>query len=243
MSTFAKTVFVGHQAGKLLFTGSLRAQEYVQLLRGKQLVVNSKAQRSLVPGAHKETTDDLVDNDRVLKQPRMKSFTKFVNRVMDQVEAGVVNDGFLGSVSLVLPEGFTKGHLEAVQLPSLPDSPDIRVFKATAMMGENIFHIADGQGRIVGLHSIERELVLETVKLKDAIKKIERKGQSAVEEKKDLAKAERALDRVRKFLSESDISFVCYALKVKADNTVVGLSEDAEKRCYIEGNALNSQAS
>jgi len=30
---------------------------------------------------------------------------------------------------------------------------------------------------------------------------------------------------------------------VKADKTVVGLSEDAEKRCYIEGNALNSRAS
>jgi hypothetical protein len=35
----------------------------------------------------------------------------------------------------------------------------------------------------------------------------------------------------------------CYAHGVKADNTVVGLSEDAERRCYIEGNALNSMAS
>jgi hypothetical protein len=86
-------------------------------------------------------------------------------------------------------------------------------------------------------------LVLKAVKLKDAIKKIERKGQSAADEKKDLVEVEKALERVRKFLSENDMSFVCYAHEVKADNTVIGLGEDAEKRCYIEGNALNSMAS
>ena len=111
------------------------------------------------------------------------------------------------------------------------------------MMGESIFHIADGQGRIVGFHSFERELVLKAVKLKAAIKKIERKGLSVVEEKKALDEIDQALKRVRKFLSENDMSFVCYAHDVKADNAVVGLSEDAEKRCYIEGNALNSMAS
>ena len=41
---------------------------------------------------------------------------------------------------------------------------------------QNDRYRSDGQGRIVGFHSLERELVLKAVKAKDAIKKIERKG-------------------------------------------------------------------
>jgi hypothetical protein len=243
MSKFAKVVFVGHQGGKALFTGTLVAQEYVHHLREKALVVNSNAQRSLVPGAHKESTDDLIENDRVLKMPRMKSFLKFIHRVMDNVEDGKVNEGFFGSVSLVVPEGFNGARLEMLNLPNVPDDVRVGLLRGTALMGQSMFHIADGQGRIVGFHSLERELVLQSVKFKDAVKKLERKRLSADVPKATLAKIEKALARVRKFLSETDISFVCYAHKVMEDGTVVGLSEEAEKRCYIEGNALNSMAS
>jgi hypothetical protein len=235
MATFVKTVLVGQQAGKLILTGSLRAQEYAELLRGNEITVNPNAQRSLVPGVFKESTRDLIENDGVLKMPRMKNFLKFVHRVMDE--------GFFGSVSLVLPEKFTRARLETLQIPNLPDESRLAVLRANPMMGEGIFHIADGQGRIVGFYSLERELVLKIVKQKDTIKKLERKGLPAVEERKELAQAEKALERVRKFLSETDLSFVCYAYQVQADNAVLGLSEDAEKRCYIEGNALNSMAS
>jgi DNA-sulfur modification-associated len=196
-----------------------------------------------VAAANKESTDDLIENDGVLKMPRMKNFLKFLQRVMDNVEGGKVTDGFLGSVSMVLPKSFTGARLEILPLTNLPDDSRIGVFKANPTMGESILHIADGQGRIVGFHSLERELVLKIVKLKDAIKKIERKGLPAADEKADLVDLEKALERVRKFLSETDMSFICYAHERKTDNTVVGLGEDAEKRCYIEGNAYNSMAS
>ena len=223
------------------------AQEYVQLLRGKQLVVNSKAQRSLVPGAYKETTDDLIDNDRVLKQPRMKSFTKFVNRVMDQVEAGVVDDGFFGSVSFVLPEACSGQGTLGIRVDAQPSRCcEDRGVPGHGHDGESVFHIPDGQGRIVGFHAIERGVASRRGEAEVGCDQEDRnvKEQSAGDAE-DGACPDRggAGAGPQVPLSENDLSFICYAREVKADNTVVGLGEDAEKRCYIEGNALNSQAS
>ena len=46
--------------------------------------------------------------------------------------------------------------------------------------------------------------------------------------------------RVRTFLSENDVSFVCYAKEVKADNAVVGLSEEAENpEAFRKNSALD----
>jgi hypothetical protein len=58
----------------------------------------------------------------------------------------------------------------------------------------------------------------------------------------DVARLEALRERVQRFLSETDVPFVCYASHVLADGRVVGLGEDAERRLYVEGNALNSQA-
>lgn len=240
MTTLSKTVLLGKQAGKVVFTGSMPASEHINLLRAKEMIVNSNAQRSLgKAGPGKETTSDLIDNDKILKTDRAVNFIKFVNRVMDNVEKAIVNEGFFGSVSFVLPSSFTKAKFDA--MPS--DDTIVGKLTAKADMGESFIHIADGQGRIVGFHAMERELVLKITRLKDAIKRIEKKGQSASEEKAELVEAEAALNRVRQFLSHNDLPFVLYAHKVEANGAVVGLNEDAEKRCYIEGNALNSQAS
>lgn len=241
MAAIAKTVLVGNQAGKLTLTGAFLAQEFVELLRGKEVVVNPKAQRSLVAGAQKEATGDLIDNDRVLKMPRMGKFLKFVKRVMDNLERKDVADGFFGSVSLVIPERFAKARLEAV--PALPGLEDqIGILRARSSMGESIFHIADGQGRIVGFHALERELHLNVMAAKEAVKRLERKGLPAKEEREQLAELEKQQKRVWDFLSETHLPFVCYAREL-VEGAIVGLDEIAEKRCYIEGNALNSQAS
>src|SRR5262249_20231244 len=58
----------------------------------------------------------------------------------------------------------------------------------------------------------------------------------------DVARLEQLRERIRRFLSATDLTFVCYASEVLDDGSIVGLDEDAEKRLYIEGNALNSQA-
>jgi hypothetical protein len=59
---------------------------------------------------------------------------------------------------------------------------------------------------------------------------------------RELAQLEQVRERVRNFLSATDLTFVCYASDVRPDGSIIGLDEDAEKRLYIEGNALNSQA-
>src|SRR5579862_6520245 len=112
MTTFTKTVLLGKQAGNTILTGNLRGQECVQLLRSKELSVNPRAQRSLVPGVNKEPTEDLIENDRVLKMPRMKSFLRFVNRVIDNLEHDNVHEGFFGAVQFVLPEKFRKARMQ-----------------------------------------------------------------------------------------------------------------------------------
>ena len=50
------------------------------------------------------------------------------------------------------------------------------------------------------------------------------------------------LKRIQRFLSQTTLSCVIYVDDVKPDGTVVGLPQDAERRLYIEGNALNARA-
>ena len=48
--------------------------------------------------------------------------------------------------------------------------------------------------------------------------------------------------KVNNFLSTNHIPVVCYVAAIAEDGTVLGLDMQAETRLYIEGNALNSQA-
>lgn len=59
---------------------------------------------------------------------------------------------------------------------------------------------------------------------------------------KELTEREALLKRVQKFIRELQLSVVCYARSVRDDGTVVGLDERAQRRLFVEGNALNSKA-
>jgi len=103
-------------------------------------------------------------------------------------------------------------------------------------------HIGDGQGRIVGLHSMERKVQNGIDELKKTIRRAEKALEPAAELKEMLGEAEATLKQIRQFVSSTTLPFVIYVGEVKPDGTVVGLSRDAEKRLYIEGNALNARA-
>ena len=58
-----------------------------------------------------------------------------------------------------------------------------------------------------------------------------------------LAEFEALLARQQRFLSNTAVPFVLYARSIRNDGSIAGITEQAEKRAYIEGNAMNSQAS
>ena len=146
-------------------------------------------------------------------------------------------------MQFVLPASFTGARVEKIPLPNFSGASMLAILRASPRMGESLFDVADGQGRIVGFHCLERQIGLKITAQKAIIKKLERKNQSTDEEVAQLKALEKEQQRVRNFLSETDLPFVCYVQKIDEDGLVHGLSIDAERRCYIEGNALNSQAS
>jgi hypothetical protein len=77
--------------------------------------VNPNAQRSLARGAGKESTRELLDDDRAHRTPRMRELVGFYLRVMESVEQGDNRQGFLGAVQLVIPERFTGARLRFVE--------------------------------------------------------------------------------------------------------------------------------
>jgi hypothetical protein len=243
-------VFVGRQAGKLVMTGTLSAQEIVTALRFEVMAVNPNAQRSLARGAGKESTKELLDDDRAHKTPRMRELVAFYLRVMESVEHGDNRQGFLGAVQLVIPEAFTRARLRfaqeqasaqgglAVAMSALVN----RRFAALDVeprMGETVFDIGDGQGRCFAFFSFHRAVIDAIQDRKRGIQRGEAPDPLAAP---DLARLEALRERVERFLSETDVPFVCYASHVLDDGSVVGLGEEAERRLYVEGNALNSQA-
>jgi hypothetical protein len=243
-------VFVGRQAGKLVLTGTLSAQEIITALRFETMAVNPNAQRSLARGAGKETTKELLDDDRAHRTPRMAELVAFYLRVMESTELGDNRQGFLGAVQLVIPERFTRARLRfaeeqtaahgglAVAMSALGNRR-LATLEAEPQMGETLFDIGDGQGRCFAFFSFHRAVVDAIVDRKRRMNKTDEADPAA---ERDLARLETLRARIQRFLSETEISFVCYASHVHADGRLVGLDEDAERRLYIEGNALNSQA-
>jgi hypothetical protein len=246
-------VFVGRQAGKVLLTGTLSAQEIISALRYETLAVNPNAQRSLARGANKETTKELLEDDRAHRTPRMKELVTFYLRVMESVERGDKRHGFLGAVQLVIPERFTRARLRfAVDDPSQAQLPGglavtmsalenrrLATLEADPQLGETVFDIGDGQGRCFAFFSFHRAVADAILNRKQRLKKLESPDADA---ERELTKLEKLRERIHRFLSETDVTFVCYASHLLADGRVVGLGEEAERRLYIEGNALNSQA-
>ena len=251
--TMRLPVFVGRQAGKVLLTGTLSAQEIISALRFETMAVNPNAQRSLARGANKETTKELLDDDRAHRTPRMKELVTFYLRVMESVERGNNRHGFLGAVQLVIPERFTRARLRfvvddasqaqlsgglAVAMSAL-ENRRLATLEADPEMGENVFDIGDGQGRCFAFFSFHRAVADAIIDRKHRLRKLESPDPDA---ERELAKLEQLRERIHRFISQTDVSFVCYASHLLADGRIVGLDEDAERRLYIESNALNSQA-
>jgi hypothetical protein len=214
------------------------------------MAVNPNAQRSLARGAGKETTKELLDDDRAHRTPRMAELVAFYLRVMESVEQGDNRQGFLGAVQLVIPERFTRARLRfaeehsaaqgglAVAMSAL-ENRRFATLEAEPQMGETLFDIGDGQGRCFGFFSFHRAVIDAILDRKRRVRAAEGPDPAA---ERDLARLETLRDRILRFLSETDVSFICYASAVLPDGRIIGLGEDAERRLYVEGNALNSQA-
>src|SRR6202171_6487536 len=108
-------VFVGRRAGKVILSGTLSATEIITALMSSMMAVNPNAQRSLARGSGKETTKELLDDDRAHRTPRMHELVGFYLRVMECVEHGDNRQGFLGAVQLVIPARFTRARLRFVE--------------------------------------------------------------------------------------------------------------------------------
>src|ERR1700737_1749686 len=108
-------VFVGHQAGKVILSGTLSAAEIITALMSSMRGVTPNAQRSLARGAGKESTKELLDGYGAHRTPRMRELVGFYLRVMESVEQGDTRQGFLGAVQLVIPDRFTGARLHFVE--------------------------------------------------------------------------------------------------------------------------------
>jgi hypothetical protein len=246
------SVVYSHQNGKAILVGSMTAAEIIGHLLSESMAVNPVAQRSLTRGTAKESTKELLEDDRIHKTARMKSFINFVERVQAKLEEGIVDEGFFGAIQLAVPDSFQKARL--IKIPddasphmmmlrsALKSHRGIAIFEAEPSLGETVLFIGDGQGRCYGFYSLERVLKDRITKARRDIKKLEGQGKDVAIERANLAKCEALLERARRYLSETDVPFVIYASHILPDGTVVGLDEQAQKRLYIEGNALNSQA-
>ncbi len=240
-------MFVGRQAGKVILSGTLSAAEIIAALTSSLMSVNPNAQRSLARGAGKESTKELLDDDRAHRTPRMRELVGFYLRVMELIEQGDNRQGFLGAVQLVIPSRFTGARLQFVEDLGLSGEAAVAMnalglrrlamLQADPAVGETLFEIGDGQGRCFGFYSFQRA-VMDA--LRDKRRRAGVNGDAATEQ--EIARLEALKERIHAFLSTTDITFVCYASDVREDGKLVGLGEDAERRLYIESNALNSQA-
>ena len=115
----------------------------------------------------------------------------------------------------------------------------LATLEAEPKFGEAVFEIGDGQGRCFAFYSFQRAVADA---LRDKKKRFQEAGLDDDSAQAEITKLEQLRERIRDFLSATEVSFVCYADEIQPDGTLVGLGEDAEKRLYIESNALNSQA-
>src|SRR5262245_48927967 len=248
-------VLVSQQAGKPILTGTLSAQEIIGALQDGTMAVNPAAQRSLARGADKESTRELLEADKAHKTARMAELVRFYLRVMESVEHGQQGQGFFGAIQLIIPSRFTDAWLRFVEpdtgslpagvtvaLGAMGRSRRLATLQADPALGETLFNISDGQGRCFGFHSFQRAVALALAEKRVRIRANQDEDHASLEQQEELARLENLRDRIRNFLSETTISFVCYISAICDNGNIVGLDEDAERRLYIESNALNSQA-
>jgi hypothetical protein len=148
--------------------------------------VNPDAQRSLARGAGKESTKELLDDDRAHRTPRMRELVGFCLRVMESVEQGDNRQGFLGAVQLVIPDRFTGARLQFVEEMGLSGDAAVAMnalglrrlamLEADPDLGETLFEIGDGQGRCFAFYSFQRAV---TDALRDRRRRASVKGDAA----------------------------------------------------------------
>lgn len=259
MANFSCSVIQGKSAGKYIMIGMISAADLIEFLRAKIISVNENAQRSLGKIAE-ESTIDLLDDDRIENTPRMKSITKFLKRVMDNVEKDqpTNEEGFFGCIQLAIPDDFNGARLIVanidLQKENLPNSlyhvisssrgKNLGVLEVSTSLSETAMFIGDGQGRAFGFHSFLRKVEKEINRLKKTIRKNENKNDNEQEQKINLLLEEQLelKKRIDNFLTTTDVAFMCYASSINEDGYLLGLTEKAQARLFIEGNALNSQA-
>lgn len=253
---FQKTMLVADQAGKKILIGAMTGQEIVNALRSHHIRVNPNAQRSLMKGAKKETTAELLDNDRIETTPRMKSFLKFAERVMRQLKEDNNMEGFFGALQMVIPDTFEGARLvvvdpdtarggayELVHAVKALGAMQLATLEARPAFNEPVLHLADGQARCFLMHSLERLAKKRILQQQKLIRKAEKNHEPTEALKAALAEMEAHLREVQDFLSHLHLGVIIYADSVGPDGAIKGLPVNAEQRLYIEGNALNSQAS
>src|SRR5262249_15130279 len=126
----------------------------------------------------------------------------------------------------------------AVALSAL-ENRRLGTLEAQPRPGEALFEIGDGQGRCFAFYSFDRAVADA---IRDRKRRLRRAEEVDVEAAEERTRLEELRERIRRFLWATDLSFVCYASDILPDGELVGLDQGAEKRLYIEANALNSQA-
>ncbi|MCY1073964.1 DNA sulfur modification protein DndB [Archangium lansingense] len=251
-----QTVFVEKSVGKTVLVGTFSAAEVVSMLLSGHLGVNPEAQRSLSKGASKETTKELLQDERVHRTPRMERFVDFLRTVIRYLDQGYSSHGFLGAIQLVIPEEFQGAQVRFIEadtgnlpgglsiaLASLGKHTRIATLEMNPSLDEIAMAVGDGQGRCFGLYSLRKTAQDMLTKARREQKKISPGSPEAETLRVKIEECEGYLNKVSEFLSNTAIPFVIYAKEIKANGSIVGLDLTAQKRLYIEGNALNSQAS
>ncbi|MCG3865807.1 MULTISPECIES: DNA sulfur modification protein DndB [unclassified Photobacterium] len=252
---FMTPVIKSEHLGKIILTGSISLREIAEQIRSGALTVNPEAQRSL--GHQSEITQDLLITNDVMKSKRMISFCNFMDKVLKNLEHNAIDEGFLGCLQLIVDESSDAISLDLLDPTQFQDvnsnslalffahlgrSQSVGVMKAQPSFGQAYAQIGDGQGRSVGTYCWYQAFMDRKATLMKEISRKEKLEEDAAAEKfsfDELKKLEPLLNEV---FDTTRIPFVIYGSKIE-NKVVKGLSLDAQRRLYIEGNALNSQAS
>lgn len=235
---------IGRQAGKLMFTTVWKGTEILAALKTGVVTVNPNAQRTLAKGAKTTPTRVLLDDEKVHETPRMKELVSFLNRVLDKVETkSDITEGFLGAVLMVVPDDYRDVRWEVME--GVPPEAREKVgflVAEDAGMDRPAFHLGDGQGRFFGLHSMEFVAKKAVGAARKELEKARKAKRDVRPLEKELKDRETTLARIQKFIRELNLTVVIYGAALRDDRTIVGLDQKAQRRLFVEGNALNSKA-
>ncbi len=255
MAPYRTPVLVSDHLGKKILTGTMSFGEIAEQVKGGSLAINPNAQRSIGKDP-KKSTEYLKATDGLNSVPRVRAFCKFMDRVVDNLDRSDISEGFLGGIQLTVDEKDSEA--VTIQLAkheeSLPNSVDrvfdnlgkgqhLAIMKASPGFGQPYAQIGDGQGRCIGLYHWISQIGHQKSALLKMIQKKLTKNEDTTENEKELKRLEEREAKIQKLFDESRVPFVLYIKSFEEDGgSIEGLNENSQKRIYVEGNALNSQA-